>query len=81
MIEWDNSPYKDDYFTFDEYSTEKFYILNIIIIEWTKTHKSINNRFIFINSWNNWIEGSYLEPDDNYGYASINALSKALFNY
>ena len=27
-----------------------------------------------------WGEGSYLEPDDLYGYASINALSKAIFN-
>jgi len=81
MIEWDNSPYKkDNYFNFDEYSPEKFYILNKIIIDWTKIHKNKKNRIIFINSWNNWIEGSYLEPDDIYGYASINALSKALFN-
>ena len=81
MIEWDNSPNKkDDYFIFNEYSPEKFYILNKIIIKWTKIHKNKNNRIFFINSWNNWIEGSYLEPDDIYGYASINALSKALFN-
>ena len=38
------------------------------------------NKFFFINSWNNWLEGSYLEPDENYGYASLNSLSKALFN-
>ena len=25
-------------------------------------------------------EGFYLEPDEQYGYASINALSKAIFN-
>ena len=33
-----------------------------------------------INGWNNWGESSYLEPDDKYGYASLNAFSKALFN-
>ena len=80
LIEWDNSPNNKNYFNFDEYSPEKFYILNKIIIEWTKIHKNLNNSFVFINSWNNWIEGSYLEPDDIYGYASLNALSKALFN-
>ena len=80
MLEWDNSPNKKDYFNFDEYSPEKFYILNKILIEWTKFHKKKNKRFILVNSWNNWIEGSYLEPDDIYGYANINALSKALFN-
>jgi hypothetical protein len=36
------------------------------------------NWFIFVNAWNEWGEGSYLEPDDKYGYSSINSLSKAL---
>ena len=32
------------------------------------------------NAWNEWGEGTYLEPDDKFGYASINALSKAIFH-
>ena len=32
------------------------------------------------NAWNEWGEGSYLEPDEKYGYASINSLSKAIYN-
>ena len=35
---------------------------------------------MFINSWNNYPERNYLEPDSVYGYSSINAFSKALFN-
>ena len=38
------------------------------------------NGLLFINSWNNYLEGNYLEPDEVYGYASINTFSKALFN-
>jgi len=33
-----------------------------------------------LNAWNNYYEGTYLEPDNKFGYGSINALSKALFN-
>ena len=55
-------------------------MINKHIIEWTRNKYNENNRFIFINAWNEWGEGTYLEPDKKYGYASINSLSKALFN-
>ena len=81
MLEWDNTPRRGkDGVIFKEYSPEKFYILNKIIIQYTKTHYNSSNRLIFINAWNEWGEGTYLEPDEKYGYSSINALSKALFN-
>jgi len=80
MLEWDNCP-RNKYGTiFDHYSPEQFYMFNKIIIEWTNKHYNKDLRFIFINAWNEWGEGSYLEPDEKYGYASINSLSKAIFN-
>ena len=80
MLEWDNCPRVKSCFIFDYYSPEQFYMANKIIIEWTKKTYNNSNRFIFINAWNEWGEGSYLEPDKKYGYASINSLSKAIFN-
>ena len=80
MLEWDNCPRVNICGIFDYYSPEQFYIINKIIIEWTKKNYNKENRFIFINAWNEWGEGSYLEPDKKYGYNSINSLSKALFN-
>ena len=80
MIEWDNCPRMNKCEIFDHYSPQQFYIYNKIIIEWTKNHYYNDYRFIFINAWNEWGEGSYLEPDDKFGYASINSLSKAIFN-
>ena len=62
------------------YSPEKFYILNKVIIEWTKKNFEKTEGFFFINSWNDYESGNYLEPDEIYGYASLNSFSKALFN-
>ena len=81
MLEFDNSPrIKSSPNIFENYSPEQFYLINKKIIKWTREHYNINNRFIFINAWNEWGEGAYLEPDEKYGYASINSLSKALFD-
>ena len=77
---WDNSPRrKKDYFLLDKYSPEKFYDWLRIIIEETERRFPEARRFIFINAWNEWAEGTYLEPDKKYGYANINAASKAIY--
>ena len=83
MLEWDNSPRRKKLSTsiiFKYYSPEQFYLVNKIKIEKTRKLYNKNNYFLFINAWNEWGEGTYLEPDTNSGYASINSLSKAIFN-
>ena len=81
MLQYDNSPeIKNKPIIFNDFSPEKYYIIIKVIIKQTLNHHNINDNIIFINGWNNWKEGSYLEPDEYFGYASLNALSKALFN-
>ena len=37
-----------------------------------------DEQVLMIKSWNEWAEGNYLEPDDEYGLARLEALAKEL---
>lgn len=40
--------------------------------------KPIEERIIFIKSWNEWAEGNYIEPDQEFGHAYLKATKEAL---
>ena len=69
-----------NYPKFKDFKPEKFYIANKIIFEWEKKNTKKNKGFIFVNSWNDYINGNYLEPDEIYGYALLNSFSKSILN-
>lgn len=81
MMGWDNSARKkEEYYVFDKYDLKRYYDWLVANINEAKTLYDFDERFVFINAWNEWGEGTYLEPDKKYGYANINTTSKAIFN-
>jgi lipopolysaccharide biosynthesis protein len=76
---WDNSPRRkhNPYFAFYNSTPEIFgkWLKNVI-----KKYcpYSDEENFIFINAWNEWAEGNYLEPDMKWGDQYLEAVKQAI---
>ena len=76
FVNWDNTPRKkENGVVFKGATPEKFqYYMQQLIRKSQKT----DSELLFINSWNEWAEGCYLEPDENKGYDYLIAIRRAL---
>ena len=80
MMAWDNAARrKDAWFTYYAFSLRSLYKWVLAIAQRARKDFKEEERFVFVNAWNEWGEGTYLEPDEKYGYANINTVSKALY--
>ena len=77
FVDWDNSPRKGERGSavcgctpqkFEHYFKEFL----------SKVSKEYCTDMIFINAWNEWGEGAYLEPDTRYGTAYLEAVKRAV---
>lgn len=74
---WDNTARKQEEATIVIGSTpKKFGYYTAMQIEKAKTIPGSD--FLFINAWNEWAEGAYLEPDKRFGLQYLEYLSKAV---
>ncbi len=80
MPSWDNTARRDNESTIFYGSTpDKFnYWLNETI-KYTKKNLEYNNRFLFVNAWNEWAEGAHLEPCIKYGYSFLNKIGNTKY--
>lgn len=49
------------------------------ILEKSRKRNNTEENFVFVNSWNAWSEGAYLEPDVKNGYAYLEATRNAIY--
>lgn len=77
FVDWDNSPRRGKFgFMITGASPDKFEIYLRKLVE--KTRREYKTDFIFINAWNEWAEGAYLEPDDKHQFGFLEAIKKVL---
>ncbi|MDO4467512.1 MAG: glycoside hydrolase family 99-like domain-containing protein [Bacillota bacterium] len=72
---WDNTPRRNEGGTIAQDASPALFehYLRIQI----QRSEAFGNSFLFVNAWNEWAEGAYLEPDTKYGYAYLEAVRNA----
>lgn len=77
---WDNTPRSKNRSTIFYGSSPRRYQkwLENAITDTISRFTDLSERLVFINAWNEWAEGAYLEPDNRYGYAFLEATANAL---
>lgn len=73
---WDNTARKDSSGLIVKNSSPEIFekhVRNILNIA-----ERNGSEFVFLNAWNEWSEGAYIEPDEKYGDGYLEALRKVL---
>ena len=81
-IGWDDTPRFPakgrEHATSMNQSPEVFAEYLSIAKDYADAHVHEQPKFIMINAWNEWVEGSYLLPDKKYGYAYLEAVKEVM---
>lgn len=81
MAGWDNTArkaYQNQCCVYYGANPQLFKSWLIDILRESKQIHNSENDICFINSWNEWAEGSHLEPCQRYGYGYLEAVKEAL---
>ena len=73
---WDNtSRHGKNGFVIENGNPEKF---KEYLLEQKKQMKNENTEYIFLNAWNEWAEGMYIEPDEENKYGYLEAIKEVV---
>jgi len=79
MPDWDCTPRRANPDIFVNASSAAYRRWLEGLCRYSEAHLPADRRFIFINAWNEWAEGAYLEPDRRRGYAFLGATARAVY--
>ncbi|MDR7100820.1 GT2 family glycosyltransferase/SAM-dependent methyltransferase [Lysobacter niabensis] len=78
MPGWDNTARRqNNSYCFENATPGAFQAWLETTIARTKQQYSGDERLVFINAWNEWAEGAYLEPDRRFGHSFLQAHANA----
>ncbi len=81
FLEWDNTArYKEKATVYHGCTPRVFEECFTRLLEREEQQHSPEKQFVYINAWNEWAEGTYLEPDTDHGFAYLEAVQRCLKN-
>lgn len=80
FMEWDNTARYKERATIYQGCTPEVFEKNFEQLVRNASGKPEKSRYVFINAWNEWAEGTYLEPDTDRKYAYLEAIQRVLKN-
>jgi Glycosyltransferase WbsX len=81
LVRWDNSPRRGERGIIMTGATPAAFGMELRQelqrADWNRSGTDL----LFLNAWNEWAEGNYLEPDEEFGYAFLNEVRSVLAEY
>jgi len=77
-VGWDNTPRRAEKAIILTKSDSEFFKNELSALIDEQSAKPFNERFVFLNAWNEWAEGNHLEPDLQLGHQFLEATRSAL---
>ena len=79
MLEWDNTPRKGkDGYVFEDFSFTSFRKWLYYAKRYALRQNRPGEDLVFINAWNEWAEGTYLEPSEPLGRKALESTKEVL---
>jgi len=79
MPSWDNTArQQDNSYIFANASPGAYQAWLETALDLTHEQNLGDERIVFINAWNEWAEGNYLEPDRRFGHGFLEATRNAI---
>ena len=84
MLAWDNTarkqnnPHIFEHFSLLRYKQWLSHLANRI---YNNSKYVADEKIVFVNAWNEWAEGTHLEPDRKYGYGYLQSTYDVIANY
>ena len=79
MLEWDNTARRGKKaYIFEDFSMKEYQKWLYAAKRYTLRQNRPGEDLVFINAWNEWAEGTYLEPSEPWGRAALDATKEVL---